>query len=247
LAPSHAVSISMSYQTTSTSLSTPPLHFRFLHFSSLKSPDILLTLTNMDIMETPYTLLLRKQQTIPKTLLKPAWHHKLTTAPALVLLSTTLLHLLVHKYYTTTILSAYNIHLRGFRHRLARNCLLGAHMASGLIEVFRWHTKAAVDGKEPLADRLDVLLCMLQSVTNLALVKSMGRGVPSLTRECCFSVSVFRIDLVPHLFKSSARIEYSWSVLTITLVRTRPCIPSHGSPPPLRHFTRLLSIILSMA
>jgi len=188
----------------------------------------------MDIMETPYSILLRKRQHILKALLHPRWRQQVTTAPALILLVTTILHLLVHKYYTTTILSAYNIHIKGFRHRLFRNSLLGVHMASGLLEVFRWHTKAALNDTEPLADRLDVLLCMLQSTTTLALVKNMARGVPSLTRMCYTLSTLHVIPYTPTCTKDLN------TALTISpLSSNRPRIPSYGSPPPLRHFVRL--------
>lgn len=137
-------------------------------------------------------------------------------APTLVLVTTLSLHLLVHKHYTTTILSSYNSHISSFKQRLSKNALLGIHMLSGLAEVFRWHSKAALTGKAPKPDKLDVLFCAAQSLTNLALIKDMGRGVAGITSP--FSM--------PHNCP-----ECHADIAT----PRRACVSSHGHPPTRKH------------
>lgn len=51
---------------------------------------------------------------------------------------------------------------------------LAVHIIAGLFEIFRYHTRALNGPVIP--DRLDYLTCLLQSVTNLILAKTLLRG-----------------------------------------------------------------------
>ena len=68
------------------------------------------------------------------------------------------------------------------RKRWLNQSILALHIVTGMIEILRWHLSAIVR-KSPAADSLDVVLCLIQAMTNLALVKWMTRGYSLLTSK----------------------------------------------------------------
>jgi len=66
--------------------------------------------------------------------------------------------------------------------RVKTRSILLIHICAGLSEVLRWHIRALYQDL-PAADGLDVVLCLAQSFTNLALVKWMHRGYPIMTSK----------------------------------------------------------------
>lgn len=68
-----------------------------------------------------------------------------------------------------------------WRRTKTRSILL-MHIGAGMSEVLRWHIRALYQDS-PMADGLDVVLCLTQSFTNLALVKWMHRSYPIMTSK----------------------------------------------------------------
>ncbi|KZO98261.1 hypothetical protein CALVIDRAFT_596813 [Calocera viscosa TUFC12733] len=58
--------------------------------------------------------------------------------------------------------------------------VLTAHALSGLLEILRFHSLSL--SAPPIPTTLDLLLCLVQSLTNLTLVRPLRRGQPSLVR-----------------------------------------------------------------
>jgi len=64
--------------------------------------------------------------------------------------------------------------------RRTNKSILYVHIVGSLLELFRWHIRAL--GQElPQADVLDLVLCLVQAFTNLALNKNKARGYPIMT------------------------------------------------------------------
>jgi hypothetical protein len=68
--------------------------------------------------------------------------------------------------------------------RWLNQSILALHIVAGMTEILRWHLTALVPSRHSqTADGLDVALCLIQSMTNLALVKWMTRGHPIMTSK----------------------------------------------------------------
>jgi hypothetical protein len=68
--------------------------------------------------------------------------------------------------------------------RWLNQSILALHIVAGMTEILRWHLTALVPSRHsPTADGLDVALCLIQSMTNLALVKWMTRGYSIITSK----------------------------------------------------------------
>lgn len=104
------------------------------------------------------------------------------SVPALVLIGTLTLYAAIFVDYERITIPAYARHIKDLRRRLRQNAILHSHVLAGLIEVFRWHIRNVWDDA-PTADALDMTLCLVQSATNLALVKNLVRGTPAMTRK----------------------------------------------------------------
>jgi hypothetical protein len=67
----------------------------------------------------------------------------------------------------------------------ADRAVLALHILVGLLETFRF---ALLDlFRPPVADLLDVALCLVQSLTNVALVRRITRGLAYITRTSLLS------------------------------------------------------------
>lgn len=73
------------------------------------------------------------------------------------------------------------------------NLPLALHTACALIEVFRYHIRALNGPVRPMP--LDALLCLLHSVTNLDLAKTLMRGRPKPTRAGYQAFAVLRAGI----------------------------------------------------
>lgn len=70
-----------------------------------------------------------------------------------------------------------------FTRRRFNRTVLWIHIIGSLTEIIRWHVRALYQDL-PQADVLDVVLCIIQIATNLALTKNTGRGYPTMTSQC---------------------------------------------------------------
>lgn len=86
------------------------------------------------------------------------------------------------------------------------------HVISGSCEVAFYHLRLLAGPVTPT--RLDVLLCLVQSLTNLILAKPLRRGRPRMTRPCYQAGAVIRPAITlaayalgnPNLHRSSIKI-----------------------------------------
>lgn len=133
-------------------------------------------------------------------------------AAAAVLASTLVLYAAVFVDYERLTIPTYHQHIKSIRRRARKNAILYSHTFCGLVEILRWHIRNLWD-PTPTADALDMLLCLVQSGTNLALVKNLVRGTPAMTRPSYQAGAIFRPILTffawqtanPALHKSSVK------------------------------------------
>ena len=78
----------------------------------------------------------------------------------------------------------------------ADRAVLALHILVGLLETFRF---ALLDlFRPPVADLLDVALCLVQSLTNVLLVRRMTRGLAYFTRTSLLSPIPSRSSFLGH-------------------------------------------------
>ncbi|TLD18359.1 hypothetical protein E2P81_ATG12154 [Venturia nashicola] len=119
------------------------------------------------------------------------WNH------IIPMLLTALAYTTILSQHTRYAAPIYNKHHRESSTKTFRNTVLSLHILSGLSEITRWYFLTLSTGgtTRPTATPIDFLLCMVQSITALILVKHLARGFPIMTRPSYQAGSVARIVL----------------------------------------------------
>lgn len=117
------------------------------------------------------------------------WNH------IIPMLLTTLTYTSILSQHTRYAAPVYNKHHRESSTKTFRNTVLTLHITSGLAEIVKWYFLTLTSGQRPTATLTDFVLCMVQSITSLTLVKHLARGFPIMTRPSYQAGSVARMVL----------------------------------------------------
>lgn len=153
------------------------------------------------------------------------WNH------IIPMLATALAYTTILSRHTRYAAPVYNRHHRESSTKTFRNTVLGLHIVSGLTEITRWYFLTLSTGgtARPTATPVDFVLCMVQSVTSLILVKHLARGFPIMTRPSYQAGSVARMVLASvALYTGSADWQESSAKAVNAFIYTRLLIKYIG-------------------